>query len=132
MFPVSVSLHLLLADRDYGIQFASSVGYTAAIILYTFSSNRGMQRFLFQCPVVHARLSRLALRHIAFLIVLLIIETTALRSRPRMPASWFVASGRNMPPFATALLTFGCVLALTEVIANRSLLRDAHLNYNRD
>ena len=50
MFPGSLILFMWLGDRPFGVQFASMIGYTAATILYTFSANKGMQRFLFDCP----------------------------------------------------------------------------------
>lgn len=49
-----------LVDRAYGIQLASLVCYTAAVILFAFSANRGMHRFLFDCPFVRPQLPRLA------------------------------------------------------------------------
>jgi predicted membrane channel-forming protein YqfA (hemolysin III family) len=47
--PGSAILFFSLSDRQYGIQAASIVCYTAGVILYTFSSNRGLQRYLFRC-----------------------------------------------------------------------------------
>jgi hypothetical protein len=50
----TVILLILLADRPYGIQLSSIVGYTAAVALYTFSRNyNNMQTvpaFLSRCP----------------------------------------------------------------------------------
>src|ERR1700744_5270372 len=60
MLPGSVILFIWLGDTQFGIQFASIVGYTAAMILYTFSANKGTQRFLFDCPYVRSELRRLA------------------------------------------------------------------------
>lgn len=128
MIPGSIVLFILLADRSYGIQLASLVGYTSAIVLYTFSRNRGMPRYLFRCPYVRLVLPRLVLRHLGFLVALVILETEALRIRPRLPASWLVDSGRhgNMPPFVTVLFILCICLAFIEVISNRALLHRAH------
>ena len=126
MMPGSLVLFMWLSDHPYGVQLASMVGYTAAVILYTFSANRGLPRYLFTCPVVHGQLYRLAVRHLGFLIALFIIETVALHLRPSMPPSWFVARGRNMPPFIMGLALLCGSLLLTEVITNRSLLGRAH------
>jgi hypothetical protein len=69
--PGGMILLFFLSDRPYGVQAASMVSYTAAVILYTFSANRGMQRFLFRCPFVRRQLPVLAWRHAYFLVALL-------------------------------------------------------------
>jgi hypothetical protein len=128
MFPGSVVLFILLAGRSYGIQLASLVGYTSAIVLYTFSRNRGSPRYLFRCPYVRLVLPRLILRHLGFLVALIALETEALRIRPHLPPSWLVDSGRHgsMPPFIAALFILFICLAFIEVISNRAVLRRAH------
>lgn len=132
MIPGSGILFIFLADHPYGIQFASTIGYSAAAILYTFSSNRGLPRYLFSCLVVREQLYRLALRHFAFLIALFAIETTALELRPRMPAWWLVAHGRDMPPFTLVLFILCGSLLLTQVLTNRSALKRAHLEHSKN
>lgn len=126
MMPGSLALFIFLSRYPYGIQLASMVGYTAAVILYTFSANRGLPRYLFTCPVVHQQFYRLTVRHFGFLVAVFIVETLALKLRSRIPPSWLVASGKNMPPFVTALFVLVGVLLLTEVMTNRSLLKRAH------
>jgi hypothetical protein len=113
----------------YGLQIASAVGYSAAVVLYTFSSNRGLPRYLFTCPVVGGQLYRFMLRHFAFLIALFGIETTALQLRPRMPARWLVAHGRDMSWFALTLFIVCGGLLLVQVFTNRSVLKRAHLEH---
>jgi hypothetical protein len=73
----TVVLLILLEDRPYGIQLSSIVGYTAAVALYTFSRNRNtMQPFLLSCPIVRRQLPLLIRRHLGFLAVLFIVQTT--------------------------------------------------------
>lgn len=124
----------VLVDRPYGIQLSSQVAYTAAVMLYTFSSNKnGMQRYLFLCPFVRPQLPRLAFRHIGFLAVLFFLETGALQLRPRLSPSWSVASGfKGTTRFELTLEVICAALALTEVATNRSFLNRAHLEYNLD
>lgn len=128
MLPGSIALFLSLGD-PYGIQIAAVVGYTAAIVLYTFSANRGTPRYLFRCPVVQNQLPRLALRHLQFAGVLFVLLTAALQLRPLMPPSWLLDSGarKSMPPLATVLLILSVCLGAAEVLTNRSLLNRAHL-----
>ena len=126
-------LFAVLADRPYGIQLASQVAYTAAVILYTFSSNRGLQRYLFRCPFVRPQLPRLAFRHIGFLAVLFVLQTGALQLRPRLSPSWFVASGwRDTTRFELTLGILCAALAFTEIATNRSFLNRAHFESNLD
>jgi hypothetical protein len=125
-------LFALWVDLPYGIQLASLVGYTGAVILYTFSANwRGnLQRYLFRCPFVRPQLPRLALRHIGFLAVLFVLQTGAFRLRPRLSPSWFVATGwKGTTRFELTLQILCAALALTEIKVNRSLLSRAHLEY---
>jgi hypothetical protein len=128
MFPGALVLCLLFADWPYGIQLASMIAYTSAIVLYTFSKNKSLQRYLFRCPFVRRALPRLALQHIGFLGMLFVIETQALRFRPRLPASWLVASGGrgSMPRFDTGLFILCICLALIQIISNRAILGRAH------
>jgi lysylphosphatidylglycerol synthetase-like protein (DUF2156 family) len=126
--PGSAALFIILSDRQYGVQAASLVCYTAAVILYTFSRNRGLQRYLFNCPFVCGQLPRLAFRHACFLVALFVLQTLALRIRPHLPPFWLKASGgyKSMPPFVTALMALCVVLCLSEILTNRSLLDRAH------
>src|ERR1700685_411460 len=95
MMPGGVALFLFLGDYRFGIQIAAIICYTAAIVLYTFSANRGMPRYLFGCSVVQSQLPQLALRHLMFVAVLFVLLTAALQLRPHMPPTWLIASGRK-------------------------------------
>ncbi len=129
MIPGSIVLFILLAGHPYGIQFASIVVYSAAVVLYTFSKYRGTsQRYLFSCPIVRGQLYRLTLRHFEFLIALFAVETAALQLRPKMPAWWLIAHGKNTPPFHWAFFTLCGSLLLMQVLTNRSSLKRAHLD----
>jgi hypothetical protein len=119
----------LLEYRPYGIQFTSTVMYTAAVALYTFSRNRnGAQPFLLSCPVVRRQLPRLVRRHLGFLAALFIAQTTALKLRPNLPARWVTPSSRGASPFAFILGILCLCLGVAQVLSNRSLLEDAHLS----
>jgi hypothetical protein len=127
--PGSVLLFIFFDGWPFGIQIASSIVYSAAAFLYTFSG-RGLPRYLLDCPVVQHQWDRLTMRHFGFLIALFLIETTAVKLRPKMPSSWLVAQGKNMSPFTLTLFIFCGSLLLTEVITNRSVLKRAHLEHN--
>jgi hypothetical protein len=47
----SMAVLVTLSGEQYGVQIVSIVIDTAAVILYTFSANKGgMQPFMFTCP----------------------------------------------------------------------------------
>ncbi len=118
MLPGSPILFIWLEDRPFGIQLASIMGYSAATILYTFSANRGMQRYLFECPYVRSQFRRLAVRHIGFLVGHFLLQTALISIRPRLSPWWMTASvgPRGMPPFTFVMLTFCGALLLAEII----------------
>jgi hypothetical protein len=124
----SAVLFIYLPELPFRIQAAGMVCYTSAVVLYTFSANRGLPRYLFGCPVVRAQLPRLVLRHMVFLAVLFVLLTFALQIRPFLPAPWLVANGerRSMPLFTFVLFVLSTLLALVHVLRNRSLLDRAH------
>jgi hypothetical protein len=126
--PGGMILFFVLYGTPFGVQAASVLSYTAGAMLYTFSSNKGMPRYLFLCPFVRSELSRLALRHCYFLAVLIVLQTTAIHLRSYLSPYWLAADGRSksMPPFVTALLVTCLALLLIEVLTNRSLLERSH------
>lgn len=125
MFSTAILL-ILLEDRPYGIQLSSIVGYTAAVALYTFSHNRNNnQPFLLSCPVVRGQLVQLIRRHLGFLVALFIVQTTALRLRPHLPAYLITPSRSGASPFAVILGGLCVCFAIAQTLTNRALLERA-------
>jgi hypothetical protein len=125
----TIVLLILLKDRPYGIQLRSLVGYTAAVGLYTFSRNRNnMQPFLLSCPIVHRQLPLLIRRHLGFLAIVFIVQTTALKLRPDLNAHLTMPSGSGPSPFAVILGGVCACFATVQILSNRSLLERAHLS----
>jgi hypothetical protein len=117
----------LLEYWPYGIQLTSTLMYTAAVALYTFSRNRnGAQQFLLSCPVVRRQLPRLIRRHLGFLAALFTAQTMALNFRRSLPAHWVTPSSRDASPFALILGVLCLCLAIVQILTNRSLLDRAH------
>jgi hypothetical protein len=127
--PGGLILFFFLSSWSYGVQAASIVSYTAAVVLYTFSKNRGMQRYLFHCPFVRPQLHVLARRHAYFVVALIALQTAFLQTRPHLSAFWLTAgsgSKRSAPPFVMLLGILCIVLCLSQILSNRSLLDRAH------
>jgi hypothetical protein len=119
----------LLEDRPFAIQFSSMAMYTAAVALYTFSRNRnGNQPFLLSCPAVRSQLPRLIRRHLSFLIVLFVVQTTALKFRPNLPSYWITPRATDASLFVIGLGLFCLCLGTVQILTNRSLLERAHLS----
>ena len=122
----SVLFLFAMADLPYGIQLGSLIPYTAFVALGTFSAQRGMQPYFFECSIVQQTLPRLLRRHCNFLVAIVLLETTALRLTRYMPPSWLSNTGRNGSPFAISLVVICLCLASVQVFTNRTLLERAH------
>jgi hypothetical protein len=131
----SVPLFLFLTKRPYGFQEASVVVYTIFVVFFTFArtgtrSGKDLPPFMFTCPAVETRVSRLLWRHLCFLVVLFALQTLALAVRPNLPDWWNIEDRKGMTLFEGALLLLCIGLALTQVYTNRRLLDRAHREFS--
>jgi hypothetical protein len=122
----SCGLLFASANLPFGIQIGSLVPYTAFVTLGTFSAQRGMQPYFFECPIVQQTMPRLLWRHGGFVAAIVLLETIALYLTRYMPASWLTANGRDGSPFALSLCVICVGLGGVEAFTNRSLLERAH------
>src|ERR1700734_4074887 len=86
----SLPLFFLLMKRPYGFQAASGIVYTIFVVFFTFArtgsrTGKDLPPYMFTCPAVQPRLSRLLRRHLGFLVVLFALQAAALASRPNLP-----------------------------------------------
>jgi len=129
MMFVGVFFSFIYFDNSLvGVLFGAVASYTSAVILYTFSANRGLPRYLFQCPVVQGIFPQLLKRHVVFIFALLFILMAALKTRSYLPASMVTVSGdsHDDPPFIIVLFIILGILVLCQILSNRSLLERAH------
>jgi hypothetical protein len=117
---------LAIADLPYGIQLGSLIPYTAFVALGTFSAQRCMQPYFFECPIVQHIMARLLRRHGGFVAAIVLLESIALSLTRFMPATWLTANARDGSPFAISLCVICVVLGCIETFTNRSLLERAH------
>jgi len=115
------------ADVPFGPQLGSIIPYTAFVFLGTFSAQRGLQPYFFECSIVDRVLPRLGQRHLSFLAAILVLETVGFYLKRFMPSSWLVAKGRDGSPFGITLCILCMCIASAHVLANRSLLEREHL-----
>ena len=129
----SLPLFFLLMKRPYGFQEASVVVYTIFVVFFTFArtgtrTGKDTPPYMFTCPAVQAKVSRLLWRHLAFLVSLFVLQTLALAVRPNLPDWW--NTGWEGTPFEVALC-FLCVgLGFAQVFTNRRLLDRAHREFS--
>jgi hypothetical protein len=115
-----------LSDLPFGIQLSSLIPYTTFVALGSFSAQRGMQPYFFECSIVEQTIPRLLRRHCIFLTSIILLETVALRLTPFMPASWLSNTGKDGSPFAITLCITCLGIASVQVFTNRTLLERAH------
>lgn len=119
-------LFFIFFAYPFGIQISSTIYYTSAVVLYTFSSNRGLPGYFFRCPLVRRQVPRLALWHIGFLAALFALQKAALWLLPHLPNRWHPAMASGISPFAMPLLIVSLCLALIQIFIYRRVLGLAH------
>jgi hypothetical protein len=122
----SVILFALMRHRNfYWLQEASAISYTLAVTFLTFAAWGRHPLYRFTCPAVLSAFSRLLLRHAGFLLILFMLQSSALLLRPSLPVWWNMRDSKGTPFEITLLFTcFG--LGFVEVHSNRSILERAH------
>ncbi len=122
---VSFFFLVMISYLPYGIELGSLIPYSAFVGLGTFSAQRGMQPYFFECLIVQQTMHRLLLRHCNFLVAIIFLEAIALRLTRYMPASW-LRTGKDGSPFAITLCVICLCLGSVQVFTNRTLLERAH------
>lgn len=132
----SLPLFLLLVNRPYGLQQASTISYTLVVVFFTFATTgsgpggKNVPGYKFTCPAVEPQVARLLWRHLICLIALFALQTTMLAVHPHLPDWWNVRPKKGMTPFDAALF-FACFgLAWTQILTNKSLLNRAHRDFS--
>jgi hypothetical protein len=119
-------LYFIFFAYPFGAQLTSAVYYTSAVVLYTFSSNRGLPGYFFSCPLVRRQAPRLALWHIGFLAALFVLQAAALGLLPHLPKRWHPAMASGVSPYAMPVLAISLCLALIQIFVYRRSLGRIH------
>jgi hypothetical protein len=123
----SIAVYYWLQDFSFRLQAATVVCDTAAVILYTFSKNRGNNPpYLYSCPIVQSQFPRLIRSHALFLFGIVVLETGALELRLHLSNWWLTSTGKNETPFNTVLAILIGTIVVVQITTNRSLLERAH------
>lgn len=119
----------LMNSEPFRLQELSAVSYTFAVVWLTFAAHRNAPPFLFSCPAVRSQLPTLLWRHIGFLLVLFLLQTSALSIRLGLPAWWNAKDRKGGTPFEILLILLCFGLGFAEVYKSRSLLKRAHAEF---
>jgi hypothetical protein len=122
----SIAVYSRLENVSLKLQAATVVGETAAAILYTFSKNRGNPPYLYSCPIVQSQFPTLIRRHLLFLLGIVILETVDLRIQPYVSTWWLTSTRKDETPINVVLAILVGIVAIVEILTNRSLLARAH------
>lgn len=125
---------VVFSDVPGVAQLTGAISYSTAVVLYTFRTDQGMFRgnapiyrpFYFSCPFVQRQLSWLVLRHMWFILALVLFLTVGLLFAPYLPAAWLNTKGRGAHPIFWTLLCPSMLLVFIESYLNRLLLLRAH------
>src|SRR5665213_524122 len=115
-----------LADYPGGLELASIIPYTALVALGSFSAQRGMQPYFFECPFVRRSMPQLFRRHGIFVAVIVAIESIAQYLSGSVSGSWLTASGRDGSHLNEILVVTCIALGCVEAYTNRTFLEQAH------
>jgi hypothetical protein len=131
----SVLLAVMLRGTPYGLQLASLVFYTLFVLFFTFATtgSRGggnVPGYKFTCPAVEPQIPRLLLRHLIFLVALFVLETAVQSIHPHLPDWWNIQDKKGTTPFQAAVLCLGIILAMAQILTNKSLLNRAHRGFS--
>ena len=126
----SLALFITFMNREpYRLQELSTISYTFAVVFATFAAIKGDRHYLFSCPIVKSQISQLLLRHVGFLIALVLLESAGLAIRSSLPAWWSLRDSKGGTPFEL-FLSLSCYgLGFVEVFTNRSILQRAHSEF---
>ena len=133
----SLPLFLVLMNRPYGLQEASVIDYTIAVVFFTFArtgrrGGKDLPPFMFTCPAVRTQISGLLWRHLGFLVALFALQTAGLAFRSKLPDWWNSPDSKGGTPFELAFM-FSCGgLGFAQVYINRRLLDRAHREFTAD
>jgi len=118
----------MFSSSIYETPLTSALGYTAGVMTYGFSKNKGDNPpYLFTCPVVVSQYPRLLKRHAVFLAILIAFVAIALRIKPHLSEG--MARSRRSDTFFFVVAIPVAALALTEILTNRGVLERAHRDH---
>jgi hypothetical protein len=120
---VALLSFIFLAGRPFGIQIATLITYTGAVIYLVFCRTRYFDRgYSLREKAVQRQIPRLLSIHSAFLVLIFMIITFAYALRPYLPGYWFTEHGRN-PSLFVGLLALICLLInMTQILISRRIL----------
>jgi hypothetical protein len=120
---VTLVLYIVLDNRAFGIQLATSVAYTGVIFFYMFCDSRGVRGYDLRNKKVQGQVPGILAIHCGSLLLLFLVQTYELSLRPQLPDSWLREHGRD-PSYFVGLIGLSCfAIAITQILICRRLLK---------
>lgn len=115
-------LYASLVHNPFGIQVATTVGYTGYVFFAVFCNLRSSKGFDLRQRAVRRKLPHLLAMHAIFLAIVFVGLTVALSLRPSLPQSWLVEGGRAGNWFDLSLFLIGFSTCMFQVYICRKIL----------
>ena len=117
-------LSFILGEDRFGIQIATAICYSILVPIYAFVGGRLGRSYTLldeRSTRVFPRLVRL---HIAFTVLLIVVQTIAFHLRERLPLSWREETGpKHDSWYGDTLIAFVVLIGMTEILRLRSILQ---------
>lgn len=120
---LALVLYFVLADKHFGIQAATLVGYTVYVFFYLFADVRSSKGYDLRQEAVRQTIPYLLAIHAAFLAVVFVGLKVGLWLRPVLPPLWIVERGRRGGSwFDVSLLLIGVGTCMFQIHICRMIL----------
>jgi hypothetical protein len=117
-------LFIALGEKSFGIQIATAITYTYFAFWFVFFPTRGLpEKYSLRNKTVQQQVPSLLAIHCAFLILILLGQTTWFAMRPGLPSYWFAVHGKRGETLYTwVMIGSFCVVFFVQILISRRIL----------
>ena len=115
-------LAILIADKPFGLQITTLVGYTTLVFFQVFCDSRAFKGYSLRLTTVRKKIPVLLVIHAVFLLFVLVALTAALSVRPHLSSSWFVTKKKRDNWFDVLLMVIGVTICMSQTLISRKIL----------
>lgn len=116
-------LAILTADKPFGLQITTLVGYTGFVFFQVFCDSRAFKGYSLRLPAVRKKIPTLLGIHAVFLVFVFVALTGALWVRPWLITnSWLITRGRRDNWFDLLVMVIGVSVGMGQTLISRKIL----------
>jgi hypothetical protein len=115
-------LAILIADKPFGLQIITLIGYTALVFFLVFFDSRAFKGYSLRVKAVQDKLPTLLTIHALFLLFVLVALTAALSVRPQVLSSFHITNRNKDNWFDYLLIIIGVIICMSETLISRRIL----------